>query len=141
LRLEIGPRDLEQKTCVIVRRDKNKGEEEHKSVVKLEDILNIVPNKLSEIQNNLYHRAILRNSEMTFEIQSFQELEKNIEVKPGFYLAYFDDNPKAEEEIKQKIAVTTRCIPFDKNTDNSVFGKCFYTHKPTARKVWFAKSY
>ncbi len=141
LRLEIGPRDLEQKTCVIVRRDKNKGEEEHKSVVKLEDILNIVPNKLSEIQNNLYHRAILRNSEMTFEIQSFQELEKNIEVKPGFYLAYFDDNPKEEEEIKQKIAVTTRCIPFDKNTDNTALGKCFYTHKPTARKVWFAKSY
>lgn len=141
LRLEIGPRDLENKTCVIVRRDKSKGDNGHKNIIKIEEALHIIQKTLLEIQNELYNKALSRKAEMSYEIESYDELKNSIDTKPGFYLAYFDDNPKAEEEIKQQLGVTTRCIPFDKNNDETTNGKCFYTGKTTKRRVWFARSY
>ena len=132
LRLTLGPRDIEDGTIEIVRRDTL----EKKSYA-ISDIENQVKLILDEIQENLYQNALSFRKDNTYEANTKQEFEELIN-KGGFVYAHWDGTSETEELIKQKTKATIRCIPFNTNKKP---GKCLYSGKSSDQLVLFAKNY
>lgn len=133
LRIGIGPRDVENKTVELARRD-NKT----KSIVNNVDISEIIPELLKEIQDSLYQRALdFRNANIT-EVNSWDEFVNVIENKAGFISAHWDGTGVTEEKIKELTKATIRCIPLDNKKED---GKCVLTGNPSTQRVLFAKAY
>ena len=132
VRLAIGPRDIENGTVEIMRRDTLE-----KSEGKIEGIVEHVQQVLEEIQENIYQKALKRRAEMTRTVETYDEFKNEIE-KGGFILAHWDGTPETEEKIKNETKATIRCIPLDGDTTPGV---CMVTGRPSARRVIFARSY
>ena len=132
VRLAIGPRDIENGTVEIMRRDTLE-----KSEGQLEGIVGHVEKLLEEIQENIYQKALKRRAEMTRTVETYDEFKEEIE-KGGFILAHWDGTTETEEKIKNETKATIRCIPLD--GDNTP-GVCMVTGRPSARRVIFARSY
>lgn len=132
VRIAIGPRDLENGTVEVARRDTKE-----KEILQQKDLAHKVENLLEKIQNNLYQKAIDYREEMTNKADSWDEFNKLIE-KGGFVLAHWDGTPETEEEIKQQTKATIRCIPLNNKQEE---GKCILTGKPSTQRVVFAKAY
>ena len=133
LRVEVGPRDLEQGLVTIVRRDNLE-----KTQVKVEDIKATVKKLLSDIQNDLYESAKQRLENNMVNAYTYEELKTNIEDKK-FVLVPFAGGDKEEELIKKETGASTRCIPFDYKLKEE--SKCIITGKKTRRLVIFARAY
>ncbi len=132
LRIEIGPKDLEKKQAVIVRRDTNK-----KTFVKLTSLEKEIEKELDAMQKDLFKKAKNFLDSNIIEVNSWDEFKKAID-KRNFVLAYFCMEETCEEAIKNETTATSRCIPFNqKNKD----GKCIKCGKPAKEKAYFAKSY
>ncbi len=138
IRIEIGPRDLAKGQVVLVRRDLERGREGHKTFVPLDAVATEVPRLLDAIQRNLFDRALAFREAHTFEVDSYEEMKARLETSPGFYRVFFDGDADDEARIKEETGATVRVIPFD---DQGASGKCFYTGRPTSRRVIFAKAY
>lgn len=132
VRIAIGPRDLENGTVEVARRDTKE-----KETLQQKDLAHKVENLLEKIQRNLYQKAIDYREEMTNKADSWDEFNKLIE-KGGFVLAHWDGTPETEEEIKQQTKATIRCIPLNNKQEE---GKCILTGKPSTQRVVFAKAY
>lgn len=132
VRLAIGPRDIENGTVEIMRRDTLE-----KSEGMLDGIVSHVEKLLVEIQDNIYQKALKRRAEMTRTVETYDEFKVEIE-KGGFILAHWDGTPETEEQIKNETKATIRCIPLDGDTTPGV---CMVTGRPSARRVIFARSY
>ncbi|MDE6644510.1 MAG: proline--tRNA ligase [Muribaculaceae bacterium] len=132
VRLAIGPRDIENGTVEIMRRDTLE-----KSEGQLEGIVGHVEKLLEEIQENIYQKALKRRAEMTRTVETYDEFKEEIE-KGGFILAHWDGTTETEEKIKNETKATIRCIPLD--GDNTP-GICMVTGRPSVRRVIFARSY
>lgn len=132
LRLEIGPRDLNNGTAVLVRRDT--GEKINVAQSELEAQIKTL---LEEIQTNLFKKAQEFQQQNMYFVETYEEFKVSLEQKSGFYLAYFDGSLDDEEKIKEETKATGRCIPFEPKE----VGKCFYTGRPTNQQVIFAKAY
>ncbi|MBE51167.1 MAG: proline--tRNA ligase [Flavobacteriales bacterium] len=132
LRISIGPRDLQNNTLEIARRDTLE-----KSIIDMDDVINIIPKYLDSIQKNLYHRAIDLRKSKTFETGDYNEF-KNLINSGGFVYAFWDGSNLTEEKIKNETKATIRCIPIE---SDKFEGKCIYSGKSTRIKVVFAKSY
>lgn len=133
LRIEVGPRDLEQGMVIIIRRDNLE-----KQQVKLEDVKTTVKLMLDKMQEDLYIAAKTRLESNTVEADSYNELKIYIEDKK-FVLVPFAGGDREEELIKNETGASSRCVPFDYKLKNTK--KCIITGKPTKRLVIFAKSY
>jgi prolyl-tRNA synthetase len=133
VRIAIGPRDMEQGTAEIARRDTLE-----KTSISQDSILATVKHLLDDIQENIYKKAFKFREENTFIIDSYEEFKDIIENKGGFVLAHWDGTPETEEAIKNETKATIRCIPFDSQPEE---GKCIYTGKPSKQRVLFAKAY
>ncbi len=133
VRLAIGPRDLEQGTVEVARRDTME-----KTVCSLENIDALIENLLAEIQTNLLQKAKNFRTENTHTANTWDEFKDIIENKSGFVLAHWDGTPETEQKIKEETKATIRCIPLNNSLEE---GKCIYTGKPSTQKVVFAKSY
>lgn len=133
IRLAIGPRDIEQGTIEISRRDTLE-----KSIIQQTDIENKVQNLLEQIQDNLYQKAVSFREDNTHIVNSWDEFKDVIENKGGFVFAHWDSTSETEESIKNETKATIRCIPLN-NTKES--GKCVYSGKPSSQRVLFAKAY
>jgi prolyl-tRNA synthetase len=133
VRIAIGPRDLENGTVEVARRDTKE-----KQVMKLEDVSNAIPKLLEDIQTNIYQRALKFRQEHTTEANSFDELKKILDDKGGFVSAHWDGSVETEAAIKEETKATIRCIPLDAKEEN---GKCVYSGKPSSRRVLFARAY
>ncbi len=133
VRIAIGPKDVENGTVEIARRDTLS-----KELVPKGDAVGLIENLLSEIQENLYKRAVDYRSEHTTEVDSYDDFKKVISEKGGFVLAHWDGTAETEEKIKNETKATIRCIPLD---DNNESGSCMVTGEPSERKVLFAKAY
>lgn len=132
VRLVIGPKDLEENTAEVMRRDTL-----GKETVSLDGIVDYVANLLEDIQNNIYTKARnFRNSHI-FEANSYDEFKELIE-KGGFVLAHWDGTTETEERVKEETKATIRCIPLDGDTTP---GTCIFTGKPSERRVIFARNY
>ena len=132
VRLAIGARDLENGTVEIMRRDTLE-----KETVGFNGIEDEIERLLSDIQGNLFKKALSFREKMTYTVDSYEEFKKKIE-EGGFILAHWDGTPETEEKIKEETKATIRCIPFDGDTTP---GKCMVTGKPSAQRVVFARSY
>lgn len=132
VRLVIGPKDLEENTAEVMRRDTL-----GKETVSLDGIVDYVANLLEDIQNNIYTKARNFRDSHTFEANSYDEFKELIE-KGGFVLAHWDGTTETEERVKEETKATIRCIPLDGDTTP---GTCIFTGKPSERRVIFARNY
>ncbi len=133
LRIAIGPRDLENGTVELARRDTLT-----KEFVKQKNITSVVVDLLKEIQDNLYQKALtFRNNHIT-KVDTFNDFKTVLEAKGGFISAHWDGTVATEQEIKKLTKATIRCIALD--TENEE-GKCVLTGKPSHKRVLFAKAY
>tara|TARA_B100000287_G_scaffold239178_1_gene224922 strand:+ start:162 stop:1640 length:1479 start_codon:yes stop_codon:yes gene_type:complete len=133
IRISIGPRDLENKTIELARRDNLT-----KSIVPIDSIAVEVERILKDIQLKLFNRALdFRDSNIT-EANNFKEFEEIIADKGGFVSAHWDGTVETELKIKNLTKATIRCIPIDNKKEK---GKCVYSGNPSLGRVIFAKSY
>lgn len=132
VRLVIGPKDLEENTAEVMRRDTLE-----KETVSLDGIVDYVANLLEDIQNNIYTKASNFRDSHIFEANSYDEFKELIE-KGGFVLAHWDGTTETEERVKEETKATIRCIPLDGDTTP---GTCIFTGKPSERRVIFARNY
>ncbi|WP_125723269.1 proline--tRNA ligase [Flavobacterium ustbae] len=133
VRIAVGPKDLENGTFEVARRDKLS-----KEVVSAEGIVNYVNDLLEQIQNDLFTKALeYRNSHIT-EVNSFEEFKEVLEGKGGFLSAHWDGTAETEEKIKELTKATIRCIALDAVEE---VGTCVFTGKPSSKRVLFAKAY
>ncbi len=133
VRLAIGPRDLENGTVEVARRDTLE-----KSVEKLENIDQVVEDLLDAIQKNIYDKAFKFRAENITKVDSYDEFKELLNTKGGFFLAHWDGTTETELKIKEETKATLRCIPFDAPEEE---GKCMVTGKPSHRRVIFALAY
>lgn len=108
LRIELGPRDIENNQCVAVRRDTRE-----KIVLSLDNLNEEVSKLLDDIQENLFNRAKALRDERIYEASNYEDFKTIIEEKPGFIRAAWCGNQACEDKIKEETSATSRCIPFD----------------------------
>jgi len=132
VRIVIGPRDLEQGTAEVARRDTRE-----KSVMQLTDIHLKVEHLLEQIQDNIYRKALSFRETKTNTADTYDEFKKLIE-KGGFIHAHWDGTPETEQKIKEETKATIRCIPLNNKLEK---GKCIYSGNPSTQRVIFARAY
>ncbi len=133
VRIAMGPRDLENNTLEIARRDTLE-----KEIKSQDGIESYIDKLLKDIQNNIYQKALKFREENTHKADNYEEFKDIIENKGGFVLAHWDGTPETEQRIKDETKATIRVIPFDSIEEN---GKCIYSGKPSKKRVLFAKAY
>jgi prolyl-tRNA synthetase len=133
VRIAIGPRDIENNTLEIARRDTL--EKETRSQDGIEQYIEEL---LVNIQDNIYQKALKFREENTFKADTYDEFKDIIDNKGGFVLAHWDGTPETEQKIKDETKATIRIIPLDAEEEQ---GKCIYTGKPSNKRVVFAKAY
>jgi prolyl-tRNA synthetase len=132
IRMEIGPRDIENDQAVLVRRDTGE-----KAVVKIDTIVETAAEMLNDIHENLFNEAKEFLSKNTHKVDSYDEFKKIIN-NGGFIRCGWDGTSETELKIKEETGATTRIIPFDENPKDL---KCIYTGKLAKHEVIFAKAY
>jgi prolyl-tRNA synthetase len=133
VRLAMGPRDLENNTVEVARRDTLE-----KKVVPFDEIEAYVVHLLDDIQQNIYNRALHFREKNTYHVNSWDEFREVMETKGGFAYAHWDGTPETEARIKEETKATIRCIPMENNHEE---GKCIYSGKPSKQRVLFAVAY
>jgi prolyl-tRNA synthetase len=133
VRIAIGPRDLENKTVEVARRDTKE-----KQVMKMDSIDKDIPLLLDQIQDNIYKKALAFRGEKTTSVDSYDEFKKVLDEKGGFIEAHWDGTPETEAAIKEDTKATIRCIPLGAKEE---VGFCVYSGKPSTRRVLFARAY
>ena len=133
VRIAIGPRDIENGTVEVARRDTLQ-----KEIYPIANIETQIENLLNDIQNNLYAKALNFREGNTRKADTWEEFNRILDEEGGFILAHWDGTPETEEAIKEKTKATIRCIPFDAPEED---GKCIFSGKPSKRRVVFARSY
>ncbi|MEA1898449.1 MAG: proline--tRNA ligase [Bacteroidota bacterium] len=133
VRLALGPRDLENGTVEIARRDTLE-----KQTIPQDNISGHIKTLLDDIQQGIYNKALQFRKENTFEVNEYEEFKDIINNKGGFVLAHWDGSTETELKIKNETKATIRCIPLDGSEEE---GKCILTGKPSKRRVLFAKAY
>lgn len=133
LRLEIGPRDLEQNQCVAVRRDTGE-----KTVLKLENLEAEVQRVLDEIHDTLYQRALSSLNSRIYEASDWETMSRMIAEKPGFVRAMWCGDLECELKIKEDLGATSRCMPLEQT---SVSSTCVCCGKPATKEVIWGKAY
>lgn len=133
LRLEIGPKDIEQNQCVVARRDTSE-----KITLSLDELHTKIPALLDEIQANLLQKATDHRNENTHTVRTFEEFETVLEEKSGFLKAMWCGEQACEDEIKEKTNATSRCIPFEQE---KISDTCVCCGKPAQNMVYWGKAY
>ena len=133
VRIAIGPKDLQNKTVEIARRDNLT-----KDYIKHDLATDHVIHLLDEIQSNLLQRALKYRNENITRVDTFDEFKKVLENKGGFISAHWDGSSETENKIKELTKATIRCIP---ETDDNESGNCVFSGNPSGQRVLFAKAY
>lgn len=133
VRLAIGPRDIENQTLEMARRDTLT-----KEVVPMAGIADQVKVLLNDIQSNIFRKAYAYREANTTVVDDYEEFKRLLDEKGGFFLCHWDGTGETEELIKNETKATIRCIPLEGPVEP---GKCMVTGKPSARRVLFARAY
>jgi prolyl-tRNA synthetase len=133
VRLSIGPRDIENGTIEVARRDTLE-----KNVHPQEETVQIVKQLMSDIQENIYSKALKFRDENSYTVDTYDEFKEIIAGEGGFVYAHWDGTTETELKIKDETKATIRCIPIDSPEEE---GKCIYTGKLSKQRVLFAKAY
>lgn len=135
VRMEIGPRDVQNESVVLVRRDNRV-----KETVAINALETRLPILLEEVQQALFQRAKAFRDQNTHSTDSYEEFKQLIAEKRGFVRVKWAEDDAAEVTIKEETKATLRVIPFDQ-PEGGVQGKCFYTGKPATCEAIFARAY
>jgi len=135
VRMEIGPRDVQNRSVMLVRRDNRA-----KDSVAIDALEARLPLLLEEVQQALFLRAMAYQAENTHYTGSYEEFKHIIAEKRGFVRVKWAEDPAAELAIKEETKATLRVIPFDQ-PEGGVQGPCFYTGKPATCEAIFARAY
>lgn len=133
VRIAIGPKDLENNTWELARRDTFE-----KATIDNDKVVDYIDNLLVDIQENIYNKALNFREENTHTVDDWDEFRRILKESPGFIKAHWDGTSETEERIKEKTKATIRFIPTDPELEE---GKCIYSGKPSKFRVIFAKSY
>ena len=133
IRLVLGPRDLENNTIELARRDTLE-----KNIYQQTDIITKIENLLSIIQKNIFQKALNYTDNNTYKADTWEEFKDIIENKGGFVFAHWDGTAETEQKIKEETKATIRTIPLNNPLEE---GKCIYSGKPSKQRVIFAKAY
>ena len=133
IRIVIGPKDLENNSAEIARRDNLT-----KETIDFEKIKDHIPKLLEEIQKNLFDKALNFRESNTIEVTNYDEFKEIFKNKGGFVYAHWDGTSETEDLIKKETKATIRCIPI---SSSSEIGKCIVTGKKSKGKVIFGKAY
>jgi prolyl-tRNA synthetase len=131
-RIAIGPKDMEKGTVELARRDTLE-----KQFVRMDEVADIIPGLLDEIQENLFDRAKKFRDENTTEVDNWEDFKKAIK-KGGFVSAHWDGTIETENKIKETTKATIRCIPLNNKQED---GKCVFSGNTSKERVLFAKAY
>ena len=131
VRIEIGPRDLDNGTAVLVRRDNR-----DKSFVPQAEVKPQVLALMDEIQRALLERSRTFREEHTSEADSYEEFKERIDG--GFLSCHWCEGAACEEAISEQTKATIRCVPLGREPQP---GKCIYCDKPSPGRVLFARAY
>ena len=133
VRVAIGPRDLENNTVEIARRDNLS-----KEVVSMDALEEYIEKLLIDIQKSLFEKARLFRDEHITKVDTYEDFKEVLEQKGGFIYAHWDGNAMTEQKIKEETKATIRCIPLDGKLEE---GKCVYSANPSKQRVYFARAY
>lgn len=133
VRVEIGPKDIENNVAVLVRRDTRE-----KEVVSLDNLETRICELLDEIHDNLYAKALQNREEKTFVAKTMEELKEIADTKPGFIKAMWCGDLACEEAIKEKAGLTSRCMPFEQE---EITDTCVCCGKKAKSMVYWGKAY
>ena len=133
VRIAVGPRDLDNNTVEIARRDTL-----DKQVVARSMVGDVVRGLMEDIQQNMYRKSLDFRRKNTYRVDDWEEFKDIMKNRLGFVLAHWDGNRETELKIKDETMATIRCIPFDAEAEQ---GKCIYTGNPSEKRVLFAVSY
>ena len=133
VRLAMGPRDMENNTIELMRRDTLE-----KETLPLEGLVAHIEQLMTDIQKSIYLKAKAFRDSMITKVDTWEEFKEVLDTKGGFLLAHWDGTVETEVAIKDATKATIRCIPFDAPEEE---GRCIYTGRPSHRRVLFARSY
>jgi prolyl-tRNA synthetase len=133
VRIAIGPRDLENSTVEVARRDTLE-----KETIPMKEVTTHVTGLLEDIQANIYKKALKFRTDNTFYVDKWSDFLEIIDNQGGFIMAHWDGTSETEDKIKEETKATIRCIPFEAPEEE---GACIYSGKPSKRRVLFARSY
>jgi len=133
LRIAIGPRDVENNTLEIARRDTKE-----KQSISADVAVETIEQLLKDIQTNIYQKALDYRNTHTTEVNSYDEFKKALDTTGGFVLAHWDGTSETEVKIKEETKATIRCIMLNTKQEE---GKCILTGKPSKQRVVFARAY
>jgi len=133
VRIAIGPRDIENNTVEVARRDTLE-----KKIISRDMVNDIVIGLMEDIQQSIYRKSMEFRRENTRKVDDWDEFREIMVKKPGFVLAHWDGTAETELKIKEETKATIRCIPFDAEVEE---GKCIYSGKPSEKRVLFAIAY
>ncbi|MCR4925203.1 MAG: proline--tRNA ligase [Clostridiales bacterium] len=134
VRLEIGPKDIENNQCVLVTRHNRE-----KAVVSLDNLEEAIEQKLKEVHDGLYKNALENREKRTYACKTMDEITKALEEKgDGFIKAMWCGDEACEDKVKEVTGVGSRCIPFDQE---NISDKCVCCGKPAKCMVYWGKAY
>lgn len=133
IRLEIGPKDIENNQCVLVRRDNSE-----KITVSLDELIESIPKLLTDIRDNMYKKALDRRNEMTYTAKTSEEFNQISETKSGLIKSAWCGSAECEKHIKDTTCFTSRCILEEEVSQED---KCVCCNKGAKHFVYWAKAY
>lgn len=133
LRIEIGPKDIENGRCVAVRRDNGE-----KITVSFDELEQKIPQLLKDVQNGLYEKALKRREEMTYVAHNLDEIKEIADTKPGFIKSMWCGSRDCEDKLKEVAGITSRCLPLEQE---NLGDKCVCCGKPAHKMIYWGKAY
>ena len=134
VRISMGPRDMQNMTAEVVRRDTLE-----KEFVSWDNLVKHAEELMEIIQKNIYDKALSFRAANTYKVETWEEFKKKIE-EGGFLLCHWDGTKETEAKIQEETKATIRCIPVDTDVIREE-GKCVYSGKPSHQRVIFARAY
>ena len=133
VRIELGPKDIENGSCVVVRRDTHE-----KITVALDELSSKLAEILGAMQADMLERARLRRDESIYDATEYDDFKRIIDTKPGFVRAMWCGDEACENKIKEDTTATSRCMPFDQEV---ISKKCVCCGKEAKKLVIWGKAY
>lgn len=134
LRVEIGPRDIENGCVVVVRRDNGE-----KTTVAFDKIEEEIPRLLEAVRDGMYEKALRRREAMTYDATTFEQLKDIAENKPGFIRAMWCGERECEDKLKEELGITSRCIPLE--GEEQLADTCVCCGKKAKHMLYWGKAY
>ena len=133
VRVELGPKDIENNQCVVVTRHNRE-----KTVVSLDEVESVVLQKLEEVNNGLYQSALENRERRTYTVKTLDEITAALENGDGFVKAMWCGSEDCEDKVKEITGVGSRCIPFEQE---NISDTCVCCGKPAKQMVYWGKAY